>query len=350
MTPGSIRFQNLQMTAGLIRVKEGVAMSSRISIPPEREFPSRRLVARRSQLVEEIALAGESSQPRMTSARWLRFGAASIALAVAALGIGAILQSRDGAQAQAAEVLTRAAKVADRQLVSKPVDRYRYTKVEGASLVTIGDGLDISALVPVVTETWVAPDGSGRVLSTTEQPVFLSPADKSRWEAAGEPALSEAGRSDVTYPPGGLVSNDVDSLPTDPDKLFEVIQERAANKDVPAGAEMLVIVGDLLSNPAASPDLRAALYRVAARIPSIELLGQTTDPAGRPGLGVTITSDYSGALARQELIFDPRDSELLGEREVLLQSVPWLHSEPPTVIAYSTYVDSGFVASSSERR
>ena len=168
-------------------------------------------------------------------------------------------------------------------------------------------------------------------------------------QAAGRPSLGEAGTSDVSYGPGELSNAEVEALPTDPDRLFEAIKERAAATDTPVSAEMLVVVADLLSSPAAAPELRAALYRVAAEIPDIELIGRATDPVGRQGIAVAITSDYSGALSRRELIFSPRDAGLLAEREILLERVPWLDADPPMTVSYSVFLEAGFAASTSER-
>lgn len=169
--------------------------------------------------------------------------------------------------------------------------------------------------------------------------------DRARWEAAGRPDLGGGETTDETFGPGGLHYEDLASLPTDPDELSQVIRARAEQTDVPVEAEMLVIVGDLLRETAAPPDLRGALYRVAARIPGVELVGEVTDPAGRRGVAVAVTSDYSGARTRKELIFDPETSDLLAEQEVLLERVQWLDADPPAVIGYAVYLESGTVDS-----
>jgi hypothetical protein len=273
------------------------------------------------------------------------------AVLVAVLVGGVLFRFGDGAHALAAETLRSAARIAEGQPSRKTAsaDVYSYTKVKGASLVTVADGIGFSALVPVVIETWVALDGSGRRVSSTGLPVFLGRGDRDKWQAAGRPSLGEAGTSDVSYGPGKLSDAEVEALPTDPERLFEVIKERAAATDAPASAEMLVVVADLLSRPSAAPELRAALYRVAAEIPGIELIGRVTDPVGRQGIAVASTSDYSWTLSRRELIFSPNDARILAEREVLLEHVPWLDADPPMTISYSVYLESGFAASTSER-
>ena len=78
-------------------------------------------------------------------------------------------------------------------------------------------------------------------------------------------------------------------------------------------AGTFVMVGDLLRERAAPPALRAALYKVAAGIKGVELVGSVTDRAGRRGVAVAITSTYTGARVRDVLVFDPVTSALLAE-------------------------------------
>lgn len=315
--------------------------------------------------MEELARTREAERARgrVTGGgrrRWLvaaTVAAAALALAVVAplLGTGG-----NGSRAEAAELLRKAARVAAQQPPVSQADGYRYTKSEGAFLSTSGDGVMVSALVPVVREIWVAPNGSGRILKTEQDPIFFSPQDQQRWEDAGQPPLAEVGTSDESFGPGGLTYEDLESLPTDPDALFELIRSRAEHNEA-VEAEMLVIVGDLLRESLAPPELRAALYEVAARIPGIELV-EVTDravsssggvlapvPAGRRAVAVAIESDYSGTLIRNELIFDPDTSEMFAERQVLLERVEWVDADPPALIGTVVYVNSGIVESTDDR-
>ena len=72
------------------------------------------------------------------------------------------------------------------------------------------------------------------------------------------------------------------------------------------------IVGELLREAPTPPALRAALYRVAARIPGVELVGAVRDEQGRRGIAVALPEETE----RNELVFDPRSAALLGERSV----------------------------------
>lgn len=296
-------------------------------------------------------LATPRRAPRRLRRRWTVALAAGALLAVAGALIPAALlpDERLGASEAAARELVRAATVAERQRpVALVPGSYAYTKSQSFDLTTtVVEGRGFSALIPHTREAWIGTDGSGRLRETSGNPIFLGSDDRAAWQAAGSPPLRER-TSDRRFGPEELHMLDLASLPTEPDALYERIREQAAATDVPTNVEMLVVIGDLLRETAAPPALRAALYRVAARIEGIELIGRVTDRAGRRGVAVGITSDYSGARTRKILIFDPETSTLLAERTVLLERVQWLDADPPVVIGDSLYLASGVVGTPEE--
>lgn len=312
------------------------------------------------QIVVESPARIQRSPRRRPRRLMVTISAASVL--TVAISVIFLSGGRNGEQASAAEVLNDAARVAAKQKpASVPNDGYRYTRSEDAFLsMSVVDDVEVTALVRHEREIWIAPDGSGRLLVTTSQPEFLGPDDEKKWEAAGRPKLAEPGTSDESFVPapsdrpsqpgkGGLFYQDFSGYSTDPDVLYEQIRAEAHGHGSSTDSEMLVLVGDLLRETVAPPELRAALYRVAARIPGVELVGRVTDPAGRDGIAVARTSDDSGYLERNELIFDPDTSELLAERRVLLERVDWVDAEPGTDIGYAVYIESGVVDSTSER-
>lgn len=300
---------------------------------------------RAEETLARILATPQRAPQKAPRRRWV------VALAAAALLAGALVPAtllpdeRLGASEAAARELLRAATVAQRQrpVVLAP-GSYAYTKSQSFDVMEIvaSDDRGFSAVVPRTRETWIGADGSGRLRETTREPIFLGPGDRAAWQAAGSPPFGK-GTSDRRFAAGGLHLPDLASLATDPDALHEQIREQAEETDVPTNVEMLVVIGDLLRETAAPPTLRAALYRVAARIEGIELIGRVTDRAGRPGIAVGITSDYTGARERKILVFDPRTSALLAERRVLLERVPWLDADPPVVIGDTLYLASGAV-------
>ena len=76
----------------------------------------------------------------------------------------------------------------------------------------------------------------------------------------------------------------------------------------PAAAPDFDDLGSLLQETDARPALRAAVYRAAALIRGVRLLGLVADHSGRRGLGVALQTRQE----RDELIFNPRTAELLG--------------------------------------
>ena len=90
----------------------------------------------------------------------------------------------------------------------------------------------------------------------------------------------------------------------------------------------------------APPALRAALFTVTEGIPGVEELGTVTHQTGRTGVGVAFTS----AGVRHELIFNPTDSTLMGEQDVVVAASP--QNEPVgTVVDWVVYLHSGVVDS-----
>jgi hypothetical protein len=79
---------------------------------------------------------------------------------------------------------------------------------------------------------------------------------------------------------------------------------------------------------------------VAERLPGIEELGSVTDHAGRQGVGVAYTSGGS----RHELIFNPADSSLMGEEDVITDALA-IHEPVGTVTGWAVYLASAVVNS-----
>jgi hypothetical protein len=106
---------------------------------------------------------------------------------------------------------------------------------------------------------------------------------------------------------------------------------------------MFVVIRDLLRAPLTPPDVRAALFEVAAGLPGIELLGEMDDRVGRPGVAVAMTAFPFTPWHRQEIvIFDPATSVLLEERSVGLAS--YGDTPAPFLWGYATYLETEIVS------
>jgi hypothetical protein len=246
--------------------------------------------------------------PRRPAKRWIVLVAASVAGILAAYvllpgGAGQPVPS-------AAQALRHLAQVASRQ--SPPAlsqGRYVYVKSEelrGLSGEDLETGGSWTALVRVTRHYWRGFDGSERILTFAGTPRFVSEADEAAWHQAGEPRLI-APRNDERFPAGTFPSRDLSGLPLEPAELRRVIERRSVVARAPGAAGTFSIVGTLLSEDRASPQLRAALFEVAASLPGIELVGESRDPLGRPGVAVALRVHGYRAV----LQFDPASSALL---------------------------------------
>ena len=244
-----------------------------------------------------------------------------------------------GADPAAAAALRHAATVAAHGEALSLEDGYLYTKKEALWGFYAADWM---YLRPLVREDWVAADGSGRIRENVGELIFLSEADREAWEAGNLTpyALNE------DFGPGGLEPQLANaSLPTDVDLLREEVRERAAASHPwpRTDSQMFVVIGDLLRDPLTPPEVRAALFQVAAGLPGIELLGEMDDRIGRPGVAVAMTAFPFTPFHRQQIIiFDPATSVLLEERTVGL----WPYGDTPAPITwgYATYLEATVVA------
>lgn len=305
---------------------------------------------------------------RRHRAATLRLGAA-LSLAVVILVAGVLMPSRE--QSAAAAVLNELAAVAALQSAPLPVgvSGYWYTKTDTMSLnlyfdATPGDPL--AALVPQTRSEWIAADGSGRLRETTGVPIYLNERSRSSWDDANLRAMLMP--LNLDFGPRQLTFDDLSGLPTDPAVLAGVIRERAQRGFYREGSQVFMVftqnwvppygsiamdtslphamfftVGNMLRQQSAPPAVRAALYKVAAGMPGVELVGPVHDRAGRPGVAVAMTSAYTGLRQRHVLIVDQRTSALLAEETVLLDAAKWMDAKPPLVVGYETYLEAAIV-------
>ena len=345
--------------------------------------------------------AHRSADPSQGARRRLRLPLAAATASLLAMALVAVLLPRGngGPAPAAAAVLDRAARVAAAQPAAAPLKPGQYwhtrTEVRWVDMTSTFDpgthrwNPDRSFLAshPETMESWLGPTALSRAQVLPGTPTVLD-RDRAAWVAAGRPRLSTS--SSLLLRSGGppileglalvvlaapaspgagsapAVPLDwrralrrLQSLPTDPEALRAWLQDRVTGMEFFPGtcpsatarcstdAKLFGAAGALLQLPMAAPALRAALYRVVAGLHGIELLGATTDEAGRPGVPVAMTAGG----VRYELIFDPHSSTLLAMRDVTVTRIsPSDRRWPPVPAGIEVlsvlYLDRSVVSSS----
>lgn len=193
-------------------------------------------------------------------------------------------------------------------------------------------GIEFTVEPRLRVETWIAPDGTGFQRTEVLSSEFASEADRELWEEAGEPAIPRTGAISLErFGSEDAPWVDLTGLPTEPEALTEAIREGLPVPLPTGGEELFSHVGYLLAQGNAGPELRAALFEVAARLEGVRSAGGVLDPLGREGLGFDLESGGE----KTRLIFDPASSQLLaielyGPGDGSPSS--WLTSEPATIV------------------
>jgi hypothetical protein len=258
--------------------------------------------------------------------RIVRYGvAAAVAAVTVALIVPVAFTDRPSSSASAA--LLRLAENASRGSGWEHPTPHQliYTRSSGQSPVCTGESC---VLEPFQRESWIAPDGSGRILETR----------------GGQ-------TSDETFQPGELAFRDLyETLGWNQSRVRRHIEELLGFEDAD-DFTTFVVIGELMGETQLLADMRVVLFRIAATLADTELLGPSSDALGRHGIGI----GYSSGGLRYEVLFD-RDTALVLEQRV----VETEDDSPPISIdglaggwlvagSRSTYERSGLVASTDER-
>lgn len=263
---------------------------------------------------------------------WIAGVAACLAAVVIAVSIGLVNQPSAAAK-ELRRLAAIAASGADPQigpgqfvLMRSEELRYDYRQeIGGAPSFTTIDRLSV--------QTWIAADGSGYRETTIDAVRFATAADREAWHAAGEPALAVPGDVQTErFKPEDAPWYDASALPSDPSQLEATLR---ADPALTNDGQIYDRIGSLLAQGDSSPELRAALFQVAADLKGITLLGTKSDPKGRTGTAIALDSNVE----RIELIFDPNSSQILAvDTYDLLPDgsvgplMSWISYEPTEVV------------------
>jgi hypothetical protein len=278
--------------------------------------------------------------------------------------------------ASAAVVLDRASQAAERlALVAPKRGQYGFLKVESGSVVGGGGkGWGLWTRLSVVKSDWYSASGSGRERTVQTLAGFLTRRDRAIAHAHGM-TLAQLAAAFPHVTDGALGAGSVrpgvfpywqiataGRLPTQPAALRRAVERMVAA--VPTNRRGSSVVDEFQAQPAdlfspisqflsvpISPQLRAALFRVLADLPGVELLGDKRDHLGRRGVAVAVDQGTGTNRVREELLFDPATSNVLQTDVVQLQTTKPSRGvrTPPlpggTVIQYTDFVSRGVVGS-----
>jgi hypothetical protein len=275
----------------------------------------------RSDLYGAMVDASASSRRRHR----LVLSAGGLATAMAVAAVLVVTSNVDRGQvtpapATAAEALRQAAGAAEHRAAPVPRDdQFYYVKslASNLSVSVYSPTHVVTALVTKRREIWLSIGRRGRLTeSLVGTHFFTHHRAQDRREAE---SVTRTGMSpERIYYLGGfkLSRRGLMSFPTDPHTIYRRLLANTHGAGHSPNGEVFTEIGDALRESPAPARLRAGLYRALALVPHVQFVGQVKDRAGRTGTAVAFTE----VGLRHELIFDPQTSEMLAEREVIVDA------------------------------
>lgn len=108
-------------------------------------------------------------------------------------------------------------------------------------------------------------------------------------------------------------------LPTDPAALLRTVYADTQGQGNNPDEAAFDFLGEALRESLLPPQVAAAVYRAAAKIPGVVLVNDSVDAEGRHGVAVARTDEFG---ERREWIFDLATLAYLGERSYLTRDTP----------------------------
>lgn len=257
------------------------------------------------------------------SSRRVALGAAL----AAAVTIAALLLTSGGADETTSPMTSNPLLVATASAAEQQsITNVEYTRSVStyANGYAVGGGSSFLYLQRSTTETWVRPNGSGRVKITPLPGRWPSSRDKRRAEKGPIPlsqiTSTRIKGSDQTLAAaaldGELTQEDLPpaaELPTDPDDLLAAFQSQYTDDlSIVRDRRVFQLATDVLMRPTAPADLRSAAYAVIAGLATVDVERDAKSPDGSRTASATIESK---AGAKTTLYFDPSNSRALALTE-----------------------------------
>ncbi|MFF0390463.1 CU044_5270 family protein [Kitasatospora sp. NPDC004615] len=299
--------------------------------------PDRQLLLRREVLHRAAASAASAGPQGGTTRRPARYrhpvriAVPALACALAVVGVvtagpggpaghdrAAVTGDGTTGTSHAVRLLDRVALAAGAEQSTVRADQFVYVESRVAYAAQSTAGGPVS-MAPVHTrQVWLSADGTRPGLLREEGGPDTRLGENGpvlHLDRPGETARPDTPRRNgpsVGEPTNAYVA----SLPTDPDALLKLIREQTRGKGQDPDQRAFTAIGDLLAETWAPPQVSAALYRAAGRIPGVTEVASAVDAAGREGIAVARTAHGQ----QTQWIFDRTTYAFLGERTVLTEA------------------------------
>jgi hypothetical protein len=300
--------------------------------PDERSFARMR--------TEVLVAAGadvpvHQEPPARPRRRWAWWAAATGTVAAVVASVLVVQTVQFENTVPSARAVAQLNSAADRiNSVDEPLGpgQYRYIATHAWWMVSIDQ--EYAYLAENLLETWVPADqaqewlwrrdvtGARKWIAGSEEqarndgyPIDEAGWPEGEWRApCGDWFAQEEGRQPCATPGSWQTPNEefMVSLPRDPDQLYDRLRRDTKGHGSDEDLEMLVYVADLLRSGLVPADLRAALYRVLAKVSGLQITEQVANLDGQKGTAYGL----SAAGTRHDVIIDPVTGQFIGEREV----------------------------------
>ncbi|MFE7395793.1 CU044_5270 family protein [Streptomyces sp. NPDC057557] len=299
-------------------------------LDPDRELLLKEALLREAAVTDPRGgLTPRASRPRRRLVR-VMVPAVACALAVGGVvvvnladapghGTTAAPGGRTPGTSEAAQLLDRIAlAAAGQEQPTVRADQFVYIESKVAFAGQSAGGGEVTMPPAHTRQVWLSADGSRPGLLREEgEPDSSLGGDAPVYDLDGRgatprPRTAHKKAASISDPTHEYVA----SLPTDPDALLKLIRDETHGQGQDSDQRAFTAIGDLLAETWAPPQVGAALYQAAAKIPGVTVIDAATDAAGREGVAVTRTAQGQ----QTQWVFDRTTYAFLGERTVLTES------------------------------
>ncbi|MFE4327961.1 CU044_5270 family protein [Streptomyces sp. NPDC056831] len=296
---------------------------------PDRELLLKEALLRKAVVAGSPDFTTPASRPRR---RPVRFVAPAVACALAVGGVmvvnladtpghgtTAVKEGSATGAPEATQLLERIAlAAAGTKQPAVRADQFLYIESKVAYAGQSAAGGPVTMAPAHTRQVWSSADGSRPGLLREEGEPDSRLGDDAPVHHLDGPGATP--RPSTPHKKGPSISDPtheyVASLPTDPDALLKLIRNETRGQGQDPDQRAFTAIGDLLAETWAPPQVGAALYKAAAKIPGVTVIHEASDATGREGVAVARTAHGQ----QTQWVFDRTTYAFLGERTVLTEA------------------------------